>query len=116
MRFPTYDEEARQTRAWGGFPAAFFLVVALSVIAPAIVFFWPDYKPPAAATDPEIIAALQEIGAGQLQTVSQVKAINTSLAAERADLKLLSDQFSALTARLNTLQEAGAQILRDNAE
>src|SRR5581483_6247636 len=41
---------------------------------------------------------------------------NDSLAASRADLKMLLDQFSVLTARVDTLQNMRAQGLRDKEE
>jgi septal ring factor EnvC (AmiA/AmiB activator) len=43
-------------------------------------------------------------------------AINDSLAAERDDLKRLTDQFKELAARLTALQDAMTRIPRDNAE
>src|SRR5271169_7118023 len=112
MPIPTFqDEAAHLRRAWGRFPVVLLSVVAaLAVIAPVAILFWPDN------IDPEGRATLQFIRAGQQQTTSGIKAINDSLAAERGDLKRLSDQFIALAARLSTLQDAMTRIVRDNAE
>lgn len=113
MRIPTAsrNEVAHTRRAWGRFSAVLLSVVAaLAVIVPATILFWPD------GTDPEVRATLQFIGAGQQQTTNGITAISDSLAAERGDLKKLSDQFTALSARVSTLQEAMTRIQRDNAE
>jgi hypothetical protein len=78
---------------------------------------------------------LRDIRAGQQQITSGIEAVNDRLAAERLDLKMLSDrlaqtrgkkaindshaaedQFIALEARLSALQSAMARILGDNTE
>jgi septal ring factor EnvC (AmiA/AmiB activator) len=84
-------------------------VVAGAVIAVVAVFFWSD------TNDPQVSAALHNIGAGQ-NTTSEIRAISDSLEAERRDLKMLSDQFLALASRLSAVQENTTLILRNNAE
>ena len=110
MSISTFHQ-ADLKRAWGGLPAALLSVVAaLAAVAAVAVFFWPN------DIDPEVRATLRYVGAGQQQTTSGIKAINDSLAAERRDLKMLSDQFLALAARQSTLQDDATRILRNNAE
>jgi hypothetical protein len=126
------DQQARLgRRAPGGLSEAPLWVVApLAVIAAVAIFFLS--RPPD-NIDPQ---ALRDIRAGQQQTTSELEAINDRLAAERLDLKMLSDeflaqtsrkkaindshaaedQFIALEARLSALQSAMARILGDNAE
>jgi hypothetical protein len=84
-------------------------VVAGAVIAVVAIFFWSD------TNDPQVSAALHNIGAGQ-NTTSEIRAISDSLEAERRDLKMLSDQFLALASRLSAVQENTTLILRNNAE
>jgi hypothetical protein len=108
------DEQAHL--GLGGLPAVLlWVVITLAAIAPVAIFFWPDN------IDRQVSATLPFIRAGQQQTTTGIaindrpvaekfrgtKAINDSLAAE--------DQFIALSARLNTLQDAMTRILRDNA-
>jgi len=110
VSIPTFHQ-ADLKRAWGGLPAALLSVVAaLAAAAAVVVFFWPN------DIGPGVRATLQYVGAGQQQTTSGIEAINDSLAAERRDLKMLSDQFLALAARQSTLQDDATRILRNNAE
>jgi hypothetical protein len=125
------DQQARLGRAQGGLPEMpLSVVAALAAIAAVAIFFWFGNN------DPQVSATLREIWAGQQQTTIDIEAINDKLAAERRDLKMLSDQFSAqtsgkkaindgpaaedqivaLAARLTALQNAMTRILRDNAE
>ncbi len=46
----------------------------------------------------------------------EIRAIKDGLANQRRDIKVLFDQFSALTARLSVLQEDTTTILRNTAE
>lgn len=96
--------------ARGETPALFFLAAAL--IAPVTIFFWPDSHP---SIDPFVAQKLDDVLATQRQASSETKAINDSLAAGRADLKMLADQFLALAARVDSLQSTEAKILHDNA-
>ena len=129
---PMRDQQARLgRRAPGGLSEAPLWVVAtLAAIAAVAMFFW--------SRQPDNIdtQALRDIRAGQQQTTSEIEAINDRLAAERLDLKMLSDQLLAQTsgkkaindshaaedqlialeARLSALQSAMARILGDNTE
>ena len=87
---------------------ALSVVATLAVILVA-VFFWSH------TDDPQVSAALHNIGAGQ-NTTSEIRAINDSLEAERRDLKMLSYQFFARASRLRAVQEDTTLILRNNAE
>jgi septal ring factor EnvC (AmiA/AmiB activator) len=128
---PLHEQQARLGRARGGWPEVpFSVVAALAAIAALAVFFWFGNS------DPQVSATLREIWAGQQEATIGIEAINDRLAAERSDLKMLSDQFLtqtsgkkainnspaaedqivALAARLTTLQNAVTRILRDNAE
>jgi len=110
VSIPTFHQ-GELKRAWGGWPSALLSVVAaLAAAAAVVVFFWPN------DIGPGVRATLQYVGAGQQQTTSGIEAINDSLAAERRDLKMLSDQFLPLAARLTTLQVDATQILLNNAE
>ena len=104
-------EATRKRRVWGTFPVVLLLVfAALAIIVPIAIVFWPD------GIDPEVRATLQFIRAGQQQATNGITALNDSLAVERAELKKLSDQSTALAARVSTLQDAMTRIQRDNAE
>jgi uncharacterized coiled-coil protein SlyX len=109
MSISRSHEEKKRTS--GGLPTILLLVIAaLAAIADLAIFFWPDN------IDPEIRTALRFIGSSQRQATNGVEAINDSLAAEQRDLKMLSEKFLLLTARLGTLQADATQILRKNTE
>ena len=133
MPIPPMGDQVPPDRARGGLPEAPLSVVAtLAAIAAMALFFWsrsPDN------IDPQVSATLRDIRAGQQQITSGIEAVNDRLAAERLDLKMLSDrlaqtrgtkaindshaaedQFIALEARLSALQSAMARILGDNTE
>jgi hypothetical protein len=132
MPIPTLrEQQTRLGRARGGLPEVpLSVVAALAAIAAAAIFFWFGNN------DPQVSATLREIWAAQQQTTIEIEAINDKLAAERRDLKMLSDQiltqtsgkkpindspaaedqFAALAGRLTALQNAMTRILRDNAE
>src|ERR1700744_6467805 len=88
-----------------------FLLVG-AVVAPMAIFFWPDSHP---LQDPFVAEKLDDVLAVQRQAHSETKAINESLAAGRADLKMLANQFLALAARVESLENTGVKVLRDNA-
>jgi hypothetical protein len=102
----------------GRLPAVLLSVFAtLAVITPVAIFFWPDN------IDPRVRATFRP---SQQQTTSGIEAINDRPAAEKFlaqtrgtkatnDSLAAEDQLIALSARLNTLQEAMTRILRDNA-
>jgi hypothetical protein len=106
MSIPTFHQADHLKRAWGGLPAALLSVVAALAAVAAVAIFFP--------IDPEVRATLRFIGAGLQQTTSGIKAINDSLAAEQHDLKMLSDQFFALAARLNTLRRESCATMRSS--
>jgi septal ring factor EnvC (AmiA/AmiB activator) len=112
MSISTFRHEgAYLKRAFGGLPAVLLSVVtAVAAIAAMAVSFWPD------DIGPEVRVALRYIGAAQQRTTSGIETINDSLAAERRDLKMLSDQLAVLATRLDTLQGGSPEILRNNAE
>jgi hypothetical protein len=91
--------------------------VALAVIAPVVVFFWPDSSGSLAAsgTDPLLADKLEDIRATQQQAADAIKLANESLATLRADVKTLSDEFPPLMARVDTLQKTQTQMVRDSA-
>jgi hypothetical protein len=117
-------------RARGGSPEVSLSVIAtLGAIAAVAIFFWFGN------IDPQVSATLRDIRAVQQQITNGIETINDRLAADRLDLKMLSDrlaqtrgtkaindsrtaedQFVALEARLSALQSGMARILRDNAE
>ena len=114
MRTSTlYDEKTRHLRQAGG--GALTWLVAVLVIGLAAVFIWSELTA-APVTDPQVTQTLQYIGASQQRTTSGIKAINESLTAEQAHLNMLSEQLSALVEHLNTVENSGTQILRDNAK
>jgi septal ring factor EnvC (AmiA/AmiB activator) len=86
------------------------VVASLAAIAAVATFFLSD------DIGPEVRVSLQYIGASQQRTTTGIEAINASLAAEQRDLKMLSDQFVMLAARLGTRQGDAQQILRNNTE
>ena len=126
-RLATAEGKPRHKRGWVS--GVLLSVVALAAIAAVAIFFWFGN------IDPQVSAMLRDIRAAQQQTTSAIEAINDTLAAERLDLKMLSDrlaqtrgtkatndgqaaeyQFIAREARLSALQMAMARILGDNAE
>jgi hypothetical protein len=81
------------------------VIITLAVIAPVAIFFWPDN------IDPQISVTSPYIRTAQQQTTTGI-AVNDRPVAEKF---LAEDQFIVLSARLNTLRDAMARILRDNA-
>jgi uncharacterized coiled-coil protein SlyX len=82
------------------------LVAAFSWYERELITSW--LAPPEAAVAPEANSVLKNLQAFQLQTTGQLNQITQDLAAAQADLKKLSDQLSALTARVDMLQNAAA--------
>jgi len=103
-----------------------WVIVALVVLLAAGGFFWMNQKIEAlqaAAAVPhqdtssdqtsQAVAGLQQgvqgVQSSQQQLVDQVADIQRKLAAEGGERKLISDQLSALSARVDALSSANAQ-------
>jgi uncharacterized coiled-coil protein SlyX len=92
--------------------------LGLAIIGSAAAIGWHDREliisqsapeiAVAPAINPDVSSALKNLQAFQLQTAGQINQITQNIAATQADLKKLSDQLSALTARLDALQNAAA--------
>ena len=93
--------ERTQGGSW--FPS---VTALFALIAAAVAFLW------FVSDEPQVTAASRAI-----QTATgDIRAIKDGLANQRRDIKVLFDQFSALTARLSVLQEDTTTILRNTAE
>jgi uncharacterized coiled-coil protein SlyX len=60
----------------------------------------------AAVADPGAGVTLEKLQAVQQQTTSELEAMNQNIAATKAELQKLSDQVSALAAKVDALQKA----------
>jgi septal ring factor EnvC (AmiA/AmiB activator) len=115
MRVPTLHNGNMQP-SWRSSGNVMPTLAVVSIIAVmGAFFFWPDSTSTPAPPDPEVLKALQFIGASQPRTQSGIKAINDNIAAEHARLSMMSDQIAALVDRLKALESIAPQILRDNA-
>lgn len=97
------------------------LVVLLAVIAAAAAFLWLNYdrlaqaafsivrpaESPVADSAARTITQ-EEFQSFQRQTAESLQSAAQDIAAQRADLKSLSDQLSALSTKLDALQSAAA--------
>jgi septal ring factor EnvC (AmiA/AmiB activator) len=114
MPAPTlYNEKIQPSWRTGG-----NVVTALAVVTALVMaafFFWPDSTSTSTTGDQEVLKALQFIGASQPRTLSGIKSINDSIAAEHARLSMLSDQMAVLVEHLKVVESTSPQILRDNA-
>jgi uncharacterized protein involved in exopolysaccharide biosynthesis len=60
--------------------------------------------------DPVISATLRDIQSSQQQSAAQLESLARSSAAQQADLRRILDQFSSLTARVESLQKAAEPV------
>ena len=97
-------------------PRALVIVGVLALIAAAAGYLWLNYDrfieaataravPPEGANVEEMVT-LKDFQSFQQQTAESTRSTNQDIAAEQADLRKLSDQVSALTARIDALQSA----------
>jgi uncharacterized phage infection (PIP) family protein YhgE len=112
MSISTFRHEgAALKRVRGGLLTVVLSVfAAVAATAAVVVSFWSD------DIGPEVRAALRYIGAAQQRTTSGIDAINDSLAAERSDLKILSDRLVVLASRIDRLQGSSPTTLPNVAE
>ncbi|MFB9263022.1 hypothetical protein ACFFWD_07520 [Bradyrhizobium erythrophlei] len=91
-----------------------FMVLLLSMSA-AGAYFWTNVGefagtsaarevPPMLSLSGEDRAALSEILSGQQKASDEIAELNRSIDAQRADLRRISDQITALTLRIDSLQ------------
>jgi hypothetical protein len=60
--------------------------------------------------DPVISATLKDIQSSQQQSAAQLESLARSSAAQQADLRRIFDQFSSLTAHVESLQKAAEPV------
>jgi hypothetical protein len=65
---------------------------------------------PVPIPDPVISATLKDIQSSQQQSTAQLESLARSSAAQQADLRRIVDQFSSLTARVESLQKAAEPV------
>jgi uncharacterized coiled-coil protein SlyX len=100
-----------------GVSRALVIVGGLALIAAAAGYLWLNYDrfieaasaraeaAPEAANVEEMVT-LKEFQSFQQLTAESLRSTNQDIAAQQADLRKLSDQVSALTARIDVLQSA----------
>jgi uncharacterized coiled-coil protein SlyX len=105
-----------QRRRFGA-SGALVVVAALAVIAASAGYLWLNYDrfieaasaravPAPEPANVEEMATLKDFQSFQQQTSESMRSTNQDIAAQQADLRKLSDQVSALTARIDVLQSA----------
>ncbi len=120
LDYEIYPDQ-KPSRRRGRAPRVLLIVAALAVIAVASGYGWLNYGrlvlPASSAPGPVVAAvagnieeavALKDFQSFQQQTAQSLQSMDQGIAAQKADLARLSDQLSALTARLDALQTAAA--------
>ena len=94
-------------------PRALVIFGALALIAAAAGYLWLNYdrfieaaSARAEGANVEQMVTLKDFQSFQQQTAESTRSTKQDIAAEQADLRKLSDQVSALTARIDALQSA----------
>lgn len=113
--------DRKPSRRRGRASRVLWIVAALAVVVAASAYGWLNYgqlvQPASSSPNPvaavvvrnaEETVALRDFQSFQQQTAQSLQSINQGIAAQKADLTRLSDQLSALAARLDALQTAAA--------
>jgi uncharacterized coiled-coil protein SlyX len=113
--------DRKPSRRRGRAPRVLLIVAVLAAIAAASAYGWLNYgrliQPASSAPSPvaaavtgntEETVALKDFQLFQQQMTQSLRSMDQGIAAQKADLARLSDQLSALTARLDVLQTAAA--------
>ena len=121
LDYEIYPDQKPSPRRRGRARRVFSIVVALAAIAGASAYGWLNYGRlvQAASSAPSPVAAavagnaeetvtLKDFQSFQQQTAQSLQSVDQGIAAQKADLSRLSDQLSALAARLDALQTAAA--------
>jgi cell division protein FtsB len=109
-------EEPPKRRRW----LSVIVVVALAIMGSASAFLWRAYgnnvptfpsfgsTPPADAGDKVVM--LKDLQAFQQQITAQTQAATQLLGSQQAEIKRLSEQMTALAAKLDTLQRSVTSV------
>lgn len=121
LDYEIYQDQKRLQRRRSRAPRVPLIVAVLAVIAAASAFGWLNYgrlvQPASSAPSPvaaavarntEETVALKDFQSFQQQTAQSLQSMDQGIAVQKADLTRLSDQLSALAARLDALQTAAA--------
>ncbi len=121
LDYEIYQDRKQVPRRRGRATRLLLIVAALSVIAAGSAYGWLNYgrliqpaslaPSPVAAAVPkntEETVALKDFQFFQQQTAQSLQAMDQGIAAQKAELTRLSDQLSALAAKIDALQTAAA--------
>jgi uncharacterized coiled-coil protein SlyX len=121
LDYEIYREGKQFPRRRGRVRTLLLVTAVLIVMATASAYGWLNYgrlvQPaslaPSAATaavakDPEETVALKDFQSFQSQAAQSLQSINQEIAAQKAEVARLSDQLSALAARMDALQSTAA--------
>jgi uncharacterized coiled-coil protein SlyX len=109
-------EEPPKRRRW----SPVIVVVALAITGSASAFLWraygnnvpmfPSFGSTPSADAGDKVVVLRDLQAFQQPIVAQTQAATQLLAAQQAEIKRLSDQMTALNAKLDALQHSVASV------
>jgi uncharacterized coiled-coil protein SlyX len=108
-RPPGPDRHSRRGRLFVLTLLAVALIVPLGVYETIPVKQHQAIAPPPPPPPPDPTAqAIHDLGATLQQAVSQIRALQQTVSSDRAEIKQLSDDVTALTGRLEALQQSFA--------
>ncbi|HEX5231837.1 MAG TPA: hypothetical protein VFW56_06355 [Bradyrhizobium sp.] len=120
LDYEIYQDRKQVPRKRGRATRLLLIVAALSVIVAGSVYSWLNYgrliQPASLAPSPvaaavaktEETVALRDFQSFQQQTAQSLQSMDQGIAAQKAELTRLSDQLSALVAKIDALQTAAA--------
>jgi uncharacterized coiled-coil protein SlyX len=121
LDYEIYQDRKQLPRRRGRATRLLLIVAALSVIAAGSAYGWLNYGRPiqpaslapspvaaAEAKNTQETVALKDFQSFQQQTAQSLQSMDQGIAAQKAELTRLSDQLSALAAKIDAMQTAAA--------